>query len=191
MPEEPNIPQPQAQTPVSQPSARRPSDAEGQKEDFRYIVRLANTDVDGNKSVVYGLTSIKGIGVRVAELVADLAKVSRTEKIGNLKEEETARIESILSDLGEHLPSWAVNRQKDWYTGEFVHLIGTDVDINRRDDVNRMKMIRCYRGVRHEQGQKVRGQRTRSNGRTGLTVGVTKKVIAQQAAAAKKEEEKK
>ncbi len=38
-----------------------------------------------------------------------------------------------------------------------------------------MKMIRCYRGIRHEQGQKVRGQRTRSNGRTGLTVGVTKK----------------
>jgi len=41
--------------------------------------------------------------------------------------------------------------------------------------------------VRHEQGQKVRGQRTRSNGRTGLTVGVIKKTAI--AAAKAKEEE--
>ena len=38
-----------------------------------------------------------------------------------------------------------------------------------------MKKIRCYRGIRHETGQKVRGQRTRSNGRTGLTLGVSRK----------------
>ncbi len=44
-----------------------------------------------------------------------------------------------------------------------------------RDDINLMKMIRCYKGIRHEQGQKVRGQRTRSNGRTGMTMGVIRK----------------
>ena len=49
-------------------------------------------------------------------------------------------------------------------------------------------MIRCYRGIRHEQGQKVRGQRTRSNGRTGLTVGVIKKTAIAAAKAAEKEE---
>jgi small subunit ribosomal protein S13 len=43
-----------------------------------------------------------------------------------------------------------------------------------KDDINRLKMIRCYRGVRHESGHKVRGQRTRSNGRKGLTLGVSK-----------------
>ena len=41
-------------------------------------------------------------------------------------------------------------------------------------DINRLKKIRCYRGIRHEKGKKVRGQRTRSNGRTGLTLGVMK-----------------
>ena len=41
--------------------------------------------------------------------------------------------------------------------------------------MNLMKMIRSYRGVRHERGQKVRGQRTRSNGRTGMAAGVLKK----------------
>jgi len=81
-----------------------------------------------------------------------------------------------------------VNRPKDWETGLDMHVFGADWQVRVRDDINRMKMIRCYKGIRHETGQKVRGQRTRSNGRTGLTVGVTKKaaLAAQQA---KKEEE--
>src|SRR5213076_1268622 len=119
---------------------RGPKKLEGVKEDFRYIVRMANTDLDGTRSVSYSLTAIPGVGIRVSETVVDL------------------------------------------------HLTGADVEIRRRDDINRMKMIRSYKGVRHETGQKVRGQRTRSNGRTGLTVGVTKKA-ALAAAQAKKAEE--
>src|SRR5439155_336645 len=79
-------------------------------------------------------------------------------------------------------------KTKDGETGVDIHLTGADVEIRRRDDINRMKMIRSYKGGRHETGQKVRGQRTRSNGRTGLTVGVTKKA-ALAAAQAKKAEE--
>ena len=45
------------------------------------------------------------------------------------------------------------------------------------DDVNMMRKIRCYKGIRHETGQKVRGQRTKSTGRTGKTVGVSKKKV--------------
>ncbi|HEX9341914.1 MAG TPA: 30S ribosomal protein S13, partial [Thermoplasmata archaeon] len=88
----------------------------------------------------------------------------------------------------EAFPHWMVNRPKDWESGLDLHAFGADVEIHRRDDINRMKMIRSYRGVGHETGQKVRGQRTRSNGRTGLTVGVTKKA-ALEAAKAKKAEE--
>lgn len=50
-----------------------------------------------------------------------------------------------------------------------------------------MKMVRSYRGVRHERGQKVRGQRTRSNGRTGMAAGVIKKTAREAAAASGKE----
>jgi hypothetical protein len=49
-------------------------------------------------------------------------------------------------------------------------------------------MVRSYRGVRHERGQKVRGQRTRSNGRTGMAAGVLKKDAKAAAAAAGKTE---
>ena len=71
-----------------------------------------------------------------------------------------------------------------------MHIVGVDLDISLKDDMNRMKMIRCYKGVRHEGGQKVRGQRTRSNGRTGLTLGVMRQKLQQQAPAGKPEEKK-
>jgi small subunit ribosomal protein S13 len=163
----------------------RPPDA---NENFRYIVRLANTDLEGARSVVYALSRVKGVGIRIAETVADLAKVPRAERIGNLTDAETDKIEETLGKLGEILPHWMVNRPHDWETGDDIHLFSSDVELRLRDDINRMKMIRCYRGIRHEQGQKVRGQRTRSNGRTGLTVGVIKKTAIAAAKAAKKEE---
>lgn len=176
---------------------RGPKKLEGVKEDFRYIVRMANTDLDGTRAVAYALTAIPGVGIRVAEAVADLAAVSRTERLGNLSEEQTDKIEAAFANLGEVFPHWMVNRPKDWESGLDLHVFGSDVEVRRRDDINLMKMIRSYKGVRHESGQKVRGQRTRSNGRTGLTVGVTKKAALEAAKAKKaaeaggKKEEKK
>ena len=167
---------------------KAPKKLEGVKEDFRYIVRMANTDLDGTRSVAYALTAIDGVGIRVAEALAASAGVPRYERLGNLSEEQTDKIEATLGKLGETFPEWMVNRPRDWETGLDLHAFGSDWSVRVRDDINRMKMIRSYRGVRHETGQKVRGQRTRSNGRTGLTVGVTKKA-ALAAQAAKKAEE--
>ena len=173
---------------AEEPKAKAPKKLEGVKEDFRYIVRMANTDLDGTRSVAYALTAIDGVGIRVAEALADTVGVSRTERLGNLSEVQTDQIEATLGKLGESFPEWMVNRPRDWETGLDLHAYGSEWNLRVRDDINRMKMIRSYKGVRHETGQKVRGQRTRSNGRTGLTVGVTKKA-ALAAQAAKKEEE--
>jgi len=161
---------------------------EGVKEDFRYVVRLANSDLTGARSVSYALTGIKGMGIRMAQVVTDLADVPRDERLGNLDDTQIDRIRNVLVTVADNVPLWMVNRVHDFDTGNDLHLFGTDVELLRRDDVNRMKMIRSYRGIRHEQGQKVRGQRTRSNGRTGLTVGVTKKAAMAAVAAAKAEE---
>lgn len=143
-------------------------------ENFRYIVRFLNTDVDGNKSLIMGLQAVKGVGSRVAAVVAKRTGVSLTEKVGNLSEAQTDAIEKVLLAYPEYAPHWAVNRQSDFETGEDMHILGVDLGIVNKDDINRLKMIRSYKGVRHEQGQKVRGQRTRSNGRTGLTMGVSR-----------------
>ena len=96
-------------------------------------------------------------------------------------------LKEILENIDEYAPSWMLNYRKDMYTGEDMHLISTDVATRLRDDINMMKMIRSYRGVRHELGLKVRGQRTSSNGRKGLALGVSKRKEAP-AATGKKEE---
>lgn len=163
------------------------SENEKGKSEFKYIVRIANTDLQGEKSVVVALAGVKGVGVRTAEIIADRLGLDRRSRIGDLSDEKIEEIEVTLEELPSIVPSWLLNRRKDLETGADVHIIAADLDVSLRDDVNLLKKIRCYRGIRHETGQKVRGQRTRSNGRSGLTVGVMKKA-ARQAMRQKKKE---
>ena len=158
-------------------------------ENFNYIVRVANTDINGERSVVMGLTQIKGIGRHMAIFVADTAGINRNLKFGTLAEPDIQKLKDALESIDEYAPAWMMNHRKDLYTGEDSHLISTDVASRLRDDVNLMKMIRSYKGVRHEYGLKVRGQRTSSNGRKGLALGVSKRREAP-AAGGKKEEKK-
>jgi len=144
-------------------------------ESFNFIVRIANSDIDGQKRTVIGIQSIKGVGKRVSQIVVKKANIDPTMKIGNLPEDKVKELERLVLTYVEYVPSWVINRQMDYETGADMHLFGNDLEIIQKDDVNRMKMIRCYRGVRHETRHKVRGQRTRSNGRKGLTMGVSKK----------------
>jgi small subunit ribosomal protein S13 len=155
---------------------------------FRYIVRLAGSDLDGTRAAALAITGVRGVGPRIAEVACRLAGVSPSEMIGNVPEAAVDGLELVLSDLPAKIPSWMINHVSDPTTGETHHFFGAELDTTRRDDVNRMKMIRSYRGVRHERGQKVRGQRTRSNGRTGMAAGVMKKAAKEAAAASGKEE---
>jgi small subunit ribosomal protein S13 len=154
---------------------------------FRYIVRVANTDLDGTRPAALALTGVRGVGLRIAETACRLANVNASEMIGNLPEPTVEGIEATLGALPTKVPPWLTNHPNEPLAGESPHLIGPDLDTRRRDDINLMKMIRSYRGVRHERGQKVRGQRTRSNGRTGMAAGVIKKAAKEAAAAAGKE----
>ncbi len=144
-------------------------------ENFNFIVRIASSDIDGQKRTVIGLQSIKGVGKRVAEIVVKKADVDPSVKIGSLPEDKVKQLEQLVTTYVEYVPNWVINRQMDYESGADMHLIGNDLEIIQKDDINRMKMIRCYRGIRHETHHKVRGQRTRSNGRKGLTMGVQKK----------------
>ena len=85
------------------------------------------------------------------------------------------KIKVAVENIHEILPNWMMNRQKDFDTGDDMHLAASEVQMARRDDINRLKKIRCYKGIRHERGHKVRGQRLKSNGRTGLVLGVSRK----------------
>jgi small subunit ribosomal protein S13 len=145
------------------------------EKDIRYFVRIRNTDLDGTRSVQIALTKIPGIGRTTAMAISRLAKVNPLGVMGKLDDAGVDRLRQVVDGYGPQVPGWMLNRPADPYTGEGKHLLSTDVLIGKEDDVNRMRKIRCYRGIRHETGQKVRGQRTKSTGRTGTTVGVKRK----------------
>jgi len=148
--------------------------------DFKYIVRISNTDVNGEKNVVYGLSSIKGLGVHLATLIADQAEVDKKILIGNLNDSQIQKIQEVINNVNKTAPVWMLNHRKDYETGQNLHFVSTDIEIRLRDEINIMKKIRSYRGVRHELGLRVRGQRTGSNGRKGLALGVSKKKVEPQ-----------
>jgi small subunit ribosomal protein S13 len=143
--------------------------------DMKYFVRIRNTDLDGTRSVQIALTKIPGIGRITARAISRLAQVNPLDMMGKLDDGGVERLRQVVDGYGPQVPRWMLNRPADPYTGEGKHLLSTDVLIGKEDDVNRMRKIRCYRGIRHETGQKVRGQRTKSTGRTGTTVGVKRK----------------
>jgi small subunit ribosomal protein S13 len=144
-------------------------------EDFQYIVRIANTDVDGDKKLIMGVSQIKGIGRHLASLIVDSTGLDKKLKIGQLKDDQIEKIKEKIENIDDIAPGWMLNHRKDIDTGEDIHLISIDVDLRLRDDVNLLKMIRSYRGIRHESSLPVRGQRTRANNRKGLTLGVSKR----------------
>ncbi len=149
--------------------------AEPKEEEIKYFVRVRNTDLDGTRSVQTALTGIAGIGRHTAVTIAQIADVDQHAIMGKLDESKVERIRQAVENYTASVPEWMMNRPKDVYTGETKHLFATDVQLTIDEDINRMRKIRSYRGIRHETGQKVRGQRTKSTGRTGATVGVKRK----------------
>ncbi len=145
------------------------------KDNIKYIVRVANVDLDGTRTVEFALTGIKGIGVRISKIISRKADVDPHAIMGYLPPEQVDRLRTTVDNFESNVPVWMLNRRKDVYTGENRHLIGVDLTLGVNEDVNLMKKIRSYKGIRHERGQKVRGQRTKSTGRTGATVGVVRK----------------
>jgi small subunit ribosomal protein S13 len=157
---------------------------EGEKEEFKHIVRILDTDLDGKKSVAYSLCGMKGIGRRVARTIVVSSGIDLNAKMGELSDVEIERLKSAINSAEKRLPWWMLNRKKDLITGEDKHIMGSDFVLKLREDINLLRKIRSYRGIRHERGLRVRGQRTKSTGRKGLVVGVTrKKVLAAKAKA--------
>ncbi|MFQ3292959.1 MAG: small subunit ribosomal protein S13 [Halobacteriales archaeon] len=153
-------------------SAEEPQDEPEDDEDLRYFVRIGQTDLDGTKSVERSLTEMNGIGRRTARVIAQKADVDRRDTLGRLEDDTIDDIVDLVQEYGEEVPDWMTNRQNDFFTGETTHEVGNDLEMTRQQDVNRMRMIDSYKGIRHNRGQKVRGQRTKSTGRTEGTIGV-------------------
>jgi len=170
-------------------SAEDPQETPEDDEDLQYFVRIGQTDLDGTKSVERSLIEMNGIGRRTARIIAEEAEVDRRDTLGRLEEDQIDEIVELVENYADYVPDWMTNRRSDFFTGETTHEVGNDLQMTRRHDINRMKMIDSYKGVRHKRGQKVRGQRTKSTGRTEGTIGVNVEQIKEEAAEAAEEEE--
>ncbi len=147
----------------------------------KVFFRKLRAQVDGNAKVGHALTQIRGIGNRFAQGIVKVAKIDPNIRIGALGEKDLNRIEEIILNPVENgIPEWMVNRPKDLRTGENLHIIGNKLEITVKKDIDRMKKIKSYKGVRHHLGLKVRGQKTKSTGRHGLVVGVMRRKKGQQ-----------
>ena len=143
--------------------------------DFKYIIRIANSDVSGEERLVNALTSIRGIGPRISNAIVQKLKLNPNKLAGKLDDKNVVDIENAIMNLNDYVPDWLLNRQKDYDTGEDIHPVSVELKMTHDEDLNRMKKVKSYKGIRHASGHKVRGQRTYSNGRKGLALGVSKK----------------
>ncbi len=147
-------------------------------EEVKHIVRIANTDLVGEKALRVALTKIKGIGVMYSNMVCRMAHVNIDKKTGLLSSTEIDRLNDVLLHSDKYsIPDWMKNRRKDYETGKTIHLITSDLDFTKEQDLRRLKKIKSYRGLRHIAGLTTRGQRTKSNFRRnkGKVVGVKRK----------------
>ncbi len=140
----------------------------------RKIVRLLGSDVNGDLAVERALRQIKGMGFMFSRNICTVAGIQRTKKIGTLQPDEIKILEETIKN--PRLPSWLLNRRKDTETGTDMHVTAVGADLKKIDDINLLKRIKAYRGIRHGAGLPVRGQRSRHHRRKGSrAIGVTKK----------------
>jgi small subunit ribosomal protein S13 len=163
--------------------------------EIRTIVRIANTDLDGEKPVFQALRNIKGVSYAMSKAICKVVNLNPNQKLGTLDAETIEKLEEVIKEpINFGVPSFLVNRRRDIETGKDMHLIGPDLDMVKKFDIQRYVDLRTYRGWRHMFGQPVRGQETRSSFRQkGKAVGVMKKEIKLQMKKAEegKEEKKK
>jgi small subunit ribosomal protein S13 len=131
--------------------------------------RLAGIDIPDHKKVRIALRYIYGIGPKLADDVLRETSVDPDKRAKDLNADEINRIQRVL--------------EKHNVEGNLRRLI--------RENVDRLKRIGSYRGLRHKLGLPSRGQRTRSNARTRrgkrrVAIGSMTKEMAAKLDAAKK-----
>uniref|UniRef100_A0A8C6G9S6 Small ribosomal subunit protein uS13 n=1 Tax=Mus spicilegus TaxID=10103 RepID=A0A8C6G9S6_MUSSI len=144
-------------------------------EKFQHILRVLNTDIDGQRKIAFAITAIMGVGRSHAHVVLRKADIDLT-KAGERTEDEVERVITIMQNPRQYrIPDWFLNRQKDGKGGKYSQALASGPDNKLPEDLERLKKTGAHRGLRHFGGLRVRGQHTKTTGRRGRTVGVSKK----------------
>ncbi len=107
-------------------------------------MRLGGIEIPDNERLEIALTRVYGIGRKNVLALIKAANVDIDKRAAKLDSDEKARIITALENFR------------------------TEGDLRQelRTNIERLKTIKTYRGIRHIVGLPVRGQRTRDNART-------------------------
>lgn len=161
----------------------------------RKIIRIADTDLNGDKKVGDALRDIYGVSFSFSNAIMKVLGIEYNKKLQEIDESNMAKLKEALLDPKKYnIPEWLCNWRKDERSGLDHHYVGNELKSKATLHIQTIKNSRTYRGYRHSFNYKVRGQRVKSRGanvrgRIGSTIGVTKKTAQQQQAAT--EEKKK
>jgi len=108
------------------------------------VARIAGVDIPRDKRVEVALTYIYGIGPTTSPNILARTGISPDTRVRMLTEEEVNRLREVIDK--EYRVEGDLRRE---------------VNLN----IKRLIEIKCYRGVRHQRGLPVHGQRTRTNAR--------------------------
>lgn len=109
------------------------------------MARIAGVDLPREKTILYGLPKLFGIGLKNgAEIIAE-AGIDPRKKVKDLTETEVGKLRNIIDEK---------------------YQVEGDLRQEIHGNIRRLIEIGCYRGLRHRRGLPTRGQRTRSNART-------------------------
>jgi len=149
-------------------------------QEYRYILRIMGTDVQGTLKTSYAVAQIKGVSAALSNAILRKAGVNPDQRVGFITESDISKIEDVIRDPVKYgIPGWMFNRRKDSDSGKDSHVLSADLAFKIKTDIDGAKEIRSWRGYRHAYSLKVRGQRTKTTGRAGKALGVKKKTMMQ------------
>ncbi|OGL53563.1 30S ribosomal protein S13 [Candidatus Shapirobacteria bacterium RBG_13_44_7] len=107
-------------------------------------MRISGVDIPDHERAEIGLTRFYGIGRTNVTSLLKKAKISPDTRIKDLSRDDIGNLMKALEEF----------------------MVEGDLKKEIRDNIERLRAIKCYRGIRHIVGLPVRGQKTRSNART-------------------------
>lgn len=107
-------------------------------------MRISGITIPENKRLEISLTAVFGVGRKLAGKILDDSKVDRGAKAKDLTADQENKVRKVIESLK----------------------IEGDLKREIAGNIKRHKDIASYRGVRHQRGMPVRGQRTKTNQRT-------------------------
>lgn len=144
----------------------------------RNIVRLFGTDISGDKTLKDGLRSLTGVNFSTSKAILEKAGLDPDKRAETVTDEELENIKNVIEE--NELPRHLLNRRRDKDEGGDKMIVSSDLEIQKRQDIEDMKKLGTYRGIRHRRGLPVRGQQTQASFRGQSSVGVSRERIQQQ-----------